>query len=146
MHILSALAIIFILLGSAMVLASPSGKIRFYCDDVYPCDEFIIHANVRNDKHTEKVYALDDNNNPIPRNYKKVIKKDKLEDVKVKAYIPDLGVQMSSHKADLDSGEKSTRYLIGQIPRYTPKGEYLIRIVTYSDKERDVSHRYINII
>jgi len=158
--------LVSLLVISSTVLAYNSnvlGMIRFLDYDAIPGQEFSVHANIKNVPESVKVYAFDNNGNPIPNSYEiKTIEdveqnkfgrtitqrsdRKKYDDLRVKMYFMDDGDVVVGRGGDLYPGEKGSRILSWDVPNNMESGEYLVRIVASSDKVRTVKHRYITVI
>jgi len=64
-----------------------------------------------------------------------------IENARVRAFIPDLGIITTSAKVDLDDDEKTTArmYLLEEVPA----GEYLVMISVKTGSHRKVAYRYV---
>ena len=64
-----------------------------------------------------------------------------LDNSRVRAFIPELGVISNSASVDLDDDEKTTARM--QLLEDVPPGEYIVRISVRKGDERKVVYRYV---
>jgi len=110
------LILIFVLF--AFVGLNPLGKIRIFNNYITQGEELIVHTNLVNSLG------------------------EKLKDVSVTLYLPELGIFTRTSSLDLGKSEKQGRFLFLET-KNIPPGTYLVRIVASNDKFKDVKHRYI---
>jgi hypothetical protein len=68
-----------------------------------------------------------------------------LDGMKVRLFIPELGIMLHSGSFNLYDGEKQGRFIFWNNPD-VPSGDYLVKIVASNDDRSDVKYRYISII
>ncbi len=96
------------------------GQVRY--NEYDSTDQFFIHTNLVNR------YASTD-----------------VENVKVTAFLPELGIFVPGSSIDVDSGE--TRSTFNFFNEYTiPSGEHLVKVCASNDNLRKCKYRYISFI
>jgi len=106
----------------AVLLLSGFGQIRFLNEVVYQNSDVEIHTNVVNND------------------------KDKMKDVSVNAYIPELGVMVKTNNFNVLKESNQGKFIfmnLGREAGNVPKGEYLVRLHVHNDNTRDTKYRYI---
>lgn len=103
-----------------VIALSPSVQIRLFDDFISQGSDMEMHIRVIND------FAHD------------------LDDVRIMAYIPELGERIFSSRFDVDDKSSEGRFLRWNTNSHA-KGDYLVRIVTSNKDFKDVKHRYITI-
>ena len=68
---------------------------------------------------------------------------EKVEDVNVRVFIYDLGLAFYSTGFDISKKDGKGLWVLGDLPRNIPKGDYLARVTASNDHFRDVRHVYI---
>ncbi|MCK4521592.1 MAG: hypothetical protein KAU20_03385 [Nanoarchaeota archaeon] len=63
-----------------------------------------------------------------------------IDDVRVIAYMPEIGEIIRSNTFDIDDGENYEKIMLWD---RLPKGEHLVRVVASNDKHRSVKYRYV---
>ena len=94
------------------------GQVRY--NEYDPTDQFFIHTNLVN-----RQGATD------------------IEDIKVTAFLPELGIFVPGNTIDVDAGE--TRATFNFFNDYIiPQGEHLVKVCASNDKLRNCKYRYIS--
>ena len=96
------------------------GQVRY--NEYDPTDQFFIHTNLVNrDSSTD------------------------VEDIKVTAFLPELGIFVPGSSVDVDSGE--TRATFNFFNEYIiPRGEHLVKVCASNDNIRRCKYRHISFI
>ena len=95
------------------------GQIRFLEENILVGNELETHVNIVNRERTD------------------------IDNLRVKMFIPDLGIVISGNPVDIEGREKQGRFLFWDAD--VKQGEYLVRIIASSDKTKDVKYRYITV-
>ena len=103
-----------------IVALSPAVQVRFFDDYVKQGSDIEMHARVINNFDND------------------------LKDVRIRAYIPELGVMFSTSSFDVDDKSSESKFLFWNTRNYV-KGEYLVRITTSNEDFRNVKYRYVTI-
>jgi hypothetical protein len=105
---------------SIFLLSFSVGQVRYNEHD--PTDQFFIHSNLVNRQGSTDI-----------------------ENLKVTALLPELGIIVPGNTIDVDAGE--TRATFNFFNEYTiPKGEHLVKVCASNDKIRSCRYRYISFI
>ena len=107
-----------LMIGFVFLILGLIGRIRFLDDNIMIGDELQTHINLVNREKTE------------------------IKDLRVKMYIPDLGIMIVGNGLDIKGKEKQGRFLFWDADK---AGDYLVRIVATSDKAKDVKYRYVTV-
>ena len=102
----------------------PLGMIR-YDEIIRPGEELVIHVNVLNDGDED------------------------LDNIRVSAYMPELGLFARSSRFDLDDNEKQAKVVFFDIPYYTVPGVYLMQVSVQNENDirfRSKAFRYVWVI
>ena len=94
----------------------PLGRIR-HTEVIAPGEELLVRANIVNLADTE------------------------LENIRVAAYMPELGLFSRTTRFDLGDDEKLVRVLFFDIPEDTPSGVYLIMVTAHGENGLDFRSR-----
>lgn len=76
-------------------------------------------------------------NNPLDKNF---------DDISVKAVFFDLGEYLISPEFKLGNFEKEGVHLFLDIPKNTPKGDYILRVITSSEDIHDSKNIFVRVI
>lgn len=68
-----------------------------------------------------------------------------LKDVRIMAYIPELGERIISSEFDVNDKSSEGMFLLWNTASF-PKGQYLMQIITSNEEFRDISYRYITLV
>ena len=94
------------------------GQVRY--NEYDPTDQFFIHTNLVNRQGSTDV-----------------------EDIKVTAFLPELGIFVPGNTIDVNSGE--TRATLNFFNGYSiPRGEHLVKVCASNDNIRSCKYRYIS--
>lgn len=68
---------------------------------------------------------------------------EKVKDVNVRIFIYELGLAFYSNSFDISKRDGEGLWVLGDLPKNMPKGDYLARVTASNDHFRDVRHVYI---
>ncbi|MFT4303224.1 MAG: hypothetical protein ACMXYG_01550, partial [Candidatus Woesearchaeota archaeon] len=70
----------------------------------------------------------------------------RLENVRILAAIPELGISRRIHRFDVEPGERVSTHVALWVPYDVVPDEYIVRLIVYDKDVRRVQHRYVTII
>jgi len=104
-----------------IIALSPSIQVRFLDDYINQGEDVEMHVRVTNNFDND------------------------MDDVRIKAYIPELGVMFRTNQFDIDDKSSEARFLFWNTDNYA-KGEYLVRVITSNEDFANVKYRYVTVV